>query len=104
MSPKLSPQKVSAMQGKVFIGQDYRMYSDKLQWVIERRIKPSGPRAKLAEKWVLVGYYPRLQQALDALLEQKMRDAEITELSGLAKLLTMAKQEIKDAASTIEGE
>lgn len=81
----------------LMIGTDYRLTADDLQWVLERRTEAKKADAKNPYTWHLVGYYPRLEQAFDSLLEYKLKAADMAEFKSLIWLLGETRKEIREA-------
>ena len=58
----------------ITINNDWRFRTDPLQWILERRIKPttSGTRAKHSKEWAPEGYFGNLAPAFDILLQRRI--------------------------------
>jgi len=86
----------------LMIGTKYRIYSDRLQWILEGLKKLDDPKAKQEYRWILVGYYPRLKDVYESLLEHKIKTADLEDFHQIAQLVEDAKKEISQAVEVDE--
>lgn len=87
----------------IYIG-EYKLSKDSFQWIVEyfkkgreRKIKNEESLVKTADRWILVGYYPKLEHALEKLLEYKLLISDAEDIRTLIWTLNNAKAEIVDA-------
>ena len=88
------------------IGVDYRIRrADENNLVLEHFVKVKQTKnQKNTNKWHLVGYYPKINDACESLLEHKLKNTEAGEIKSLIWLLAEAKREILEAIKTLNGE
>jgi len=92
--------KASDKQETILIGKDYRLSKDGLQWILEhRRAVRRTDKTKKKELWVLVGYYPKIQQVYDSLIEHKLKQADLSWFQNLIETVNQAKEEIRASIS-----
>lgn len=73
----------------------YVVQPDHTGWmVVEYKVRQSG-KAEGEEYGTLVGYYPRMADALEAILEQKIRDSEATDVRTLADEIRAFRRELQ---------
>jgi len=95
----------NAKNKAISIGQSYRMTSDGMQWVVEHLKAGINQKTKQpTQSWHLVGYYPKINDACESLLEHKLTNTEAGEIKSLIWLLAEAKREILEAIKTLNGE
>ncbi len=81
---------------EIMIGNKFRLVASTLQWTVEYYHKhdKDNKRAKTDGRWMLLGYYPTLSWACQAILEHKLKDEYIGELNGIIAFIDAAKKEI----------
>lgn len=73
----------------------YTVQPDHTGWMVtENKVRQSG-KAAGEEYATLVGYYPRMPDALDAVLNQKIRDSEATDAQSLADEIRAFRRELQ---------
>lgn len=81
------------------INPDWRLRSDPLQWILERRKKPAsaGSRAKHCRRRAQVAYCPNLAVAFDAMLQRSIFAIEgqypVQALDPLTLVISQIQQE-----------
>lgn len=81
------------------INENWRLRSDRHQWIVEQRMVPSDKAKQKAPYWVGEAYYSTIESAAVGLYELRLRlsDAEgIREATEAAKALS---KELQDALS-----
>lgn len=84
------------------IGKRYRMYSDGLQWVLEKHITRHNKEGEPYEVWDKDGYYPSLKWLAPAVLERQLKDADVSEFKSLVWVVDEARREILEAIKTTQ--
>ena len=65
------------------IGTNYRITSDSLNFTLQELVPPNGKGKKTEPTWGRDKYYPRLSQALDAVMKHELRKSEATSIKEL---------------------
>ena len=84
-----------------FIGEDYRLYRDRLNWIISRRTKPNGRARVTGDKWKPIGYFPKLYQVFNYMLEYRIRESDREGIRELCVAVDIAKLEMLAAIKEI---
>ncbi len=57
----------------VNINQDWRLRSDELQWILDRRVQPKEDMAETEPTWRVAGYFRFIDEAIMELARQDIR-------------------------------
>jgi len=84
---------------EIMIGTKFKLVASTLQWTVEYYHKhdKENKRVKTDGHWMLLGYYPTLSWACQAILEHKLKDEYIGDLKGIIAFIDAAKKEIIEA-------
>ena len=85
----------------IMFGTKYRMSNDGIQWILEGLYKNTGPRTKQSHRWILIGFYSRIKDAYEELLEHKIKATELQSFENFIKIMEETKKEILTKAPTI---
>ena len=81
------------------IGTKYRLTSDSLNIILQERVEVKGKPEAI--KWGRDKYYPRLRQALDAVMKFELRKSEATSIKELQGDLVRCVKMIQEVAKEI---
>jgi hypothetical protein len=80
------------------LSEDYQLTSDKYQYILqERKIAEKG-KQKGKERWDNVGYYSKLNQALESYIDMRVKDSDNNSVAGLLSYLKEITKEVKALA------
>lgn len=87
----------------------FRLTSDSMNWIIERKKfvdptkapnwpkrKAEGASPEITEKWGDPTFHPRISQAVDKILDTKLRESNATTLRDLHLKMAEFRREISD--------
>lgn len=74
---------------------DYRITTDKYQYVLqERRIVKEG-KAAGEEAWDIIGYYSKLEHALERFVDIRVKSSDLTSIKELIDLQRKLRKEVR---------
>lgn len=85
------------------IGKEWRLTSDDLNYTLERRKRvAANPNKGTAAhyRWVIVGYYSTLSNALMAMVDYKVKATELNDLKTIVSTIDSARTAIVKACES----
>lgn len=76
---------------------DYRITSEPRNIVLERRVTPQANSKQTEPYWTQVGYYGRLEDALQAVLDREIEGAPVRDIESLRRFILGVRQDILNA-------
>lgn len=85
---------------KIKLSEDYQLTSDRYQYIIQERKVVKAGKTKGKEYWENIGYYKKLQTALECYIDMRVRTSD---KNSLTELLAYSKEIKKEVAAIVEG-
>jgi hypothetical protein len=82
---------------EVYIGEDYKLTTDKLNVIINQKYIKKNKEGNEEEAWKQIGFYPNLEQACTRLLDKEINQAYVKDVKELLATIREAKNEIVKA-------
>lgn len=83
---------------KLTIGENFRVYTDEYNWVLEQKSIVSAERSKTGqpyETWAKVGYFGNPHHLIRNVLERDLKDSECKSIQELQTRLESAEKRLK---------
>lgn len=81
------------------LSEDYQLTSDRLQYILQERKIPTKGENIGKEYWHNIGYYNKLQNALDDYVDMRVR---VSDKNSVAELITHLKDIKKEVKALVE--
>lgn len=88
---------------QIQIGDNFRITSEPRNIVLERRVTPRADAKDQTPYWTQVGYYGRLESALQALLDREIEQAPVQDIESLKRFILGVRNEIVQAVEATKG-
>ena len=75
---------------------DYRLTSDRYQYILQERKVPQKGKNIGKEYWDNIGYYSKLQNALDDYIDMRVKLSDVKSITEIINHLKELKKEVKD--------
>lgn len=86
------------LQFEVFIGSDYKLTSDKLNIIVNKRYDKKDKEGNvIGEGWKNIGFYGNVEKALVALLNKEINQSYVNTVDELLQTIRVAQNEIVKA-------
>jgi len=87
------PKLTESSKIEIDLSSNWRLTTDDYNYIISRKVKRKDTGRT---SFVVDGYYSKLEDAMESLLEKKLKEGEAKSLKALTKLIKDTKEEIKD--------
>jgi hypothetical protein len=77
------------------LSEDYQLTSDKYQYILQERKIPEKGKEKGKERWDNVGYYSRLNTALESYIDMRVKGSDKQSVADLLRHLKEITKEVK---------
>lgn len=81
------------------LNEDYQLTSDRLQYILQERKVPEKGKNIGKEYWDNVGYYSKLQNAIDDYIDMRVRASDA---KSIAEIITHIKELKKEIIALVE--
>ena len=83
---------------------NYQISTDSLNYILQKRVIVTKGENEGKERIENVGYYGKIENLLNALLEIKIKDLDIDNIASLQAEISHLKNFVKEQVSLIEGQ
>lgn len=81
------------------LNEDYQLTSDRLQYILQERKVPEKGKNIGKEYWDNIGYYSKLQNAIDDYIDMRVRASDA---KSIAEIITHIKELKKEIIALVE--
>ena len=93
------------MNMEIQLNDNYRITSDKLNYILQKLIHPDPTHHKtkdISPRWVDVGYYGNLSHLINSLIELEIKESEVNNLIDLNNKIQKFLREIKQSLDRLQ--
>ena len=87
---------------QIRLSEDYQLTSDRLQYILQERKVPTKGENIGKEYWDNIGYYNKLQTALEGYVDMRVRTSDKNSVAELITYLKEIKKEVTDMMEGVE--
>lgn len=84
------------------VGKDWRIRTDPLNWIVERRQEVQKGPNKGTDRWFPQGYYSSLESAVSVMVTKKIMSAEGTDLHTVLAEMKRIEESVLAAVSALK--